>query len=110
MPADPLHDIADQATLEQALNSDRAVLYKHSTRCPVSDWAIDEILQFAGTRPEWPVYVLKVIEHRDLSDAVVEHFGVQHQSPQVFVINNGQCLWHASHSDITEQELFRETA
>ena len=109
MSADRLHDIADQTTLEQALNSERAVLYKHSTRCPVSDWAIDEMLQFAGTHPEWPVYVLKVIEHRDLSAAVAERFGVRHQSPQVFVINNSRCLWHASHSDITELALSRET-
>ena len=110
MPAAPLRDIADQTTLEQVLNSDRVVLYKHSTRCPVSDWAIDEILRFSGTHSEWPVYVLKVIEHRDLSELVAERFRVQHQSPQVFVINKGHCLWHASHSDITEQALFRETA
>ena len=110
MATDRLHDIADQTVMEQALNSDRAVLYKHSALCPVSDWAIDEVLQFAETRPEWPVYVLKVIERRDLSELVAERFRVQHQSPQVFVIRNGHCLWHASHSDITEQSLFRETA
>ena len=109
MATDQLHDIAAQTTLEHALNSDRAVLYKHSTRCPVSDWAIAEVLQFAGVRTEWPVYVLKVIEHRDLSELVAERFRVQHQSPQVFVINKGHCLWHASHSDITQQALCRET-
>ena len=77
-----IHDVSDPATLDEALASDRAILYKHSTMCPVSAEVIDDVLTFAGSHPEWPLYVLKVIEERDLSDAAAQRLGVPHASPQ----------------------------
>ena len=62
-----MHEVRDASTLEQALGSERAILYKHSTSCPVSAWVIDEVLEFARTHPDWTVYLLKVIEQRGLS-------------------------------------------
>ena len=105
MPA--LHPVEDEATLEAALSADRAVLYKHSTSCPVSAIVIDDVIRFARAHPDWPVYVLKVIERRALSDAVAGRLGVRHQSPQAFVLRRGQSLWHGSHSAISEQALRR---
>ena len=100
-----LHDIDDRPTLDRALASDRAILYKHSTRCPVSSYVIDEVHQFADTHPDWSIYILKVVERRALSDAVADELGITHQSPQAFVIKQGTCVWHASHSDITAERL-----
>lgn len=102
-----LHPVRDLATLDEAVGSEQAILYKHSTRCPVSAEVIGEVLKFAGTYPDWPVYVLKVVEHRDLSDSLADRLSVPHASPQAFVIKNGQCVWHASHYDITPQSLSR---
>ncbi|HIE94934.1 MAG TPA: bacillithiol system redox-active protein YtxJ [Acidobacteria bacterium] len=100
-----LHDIDDRPTLDRALASDRAILYKHSTRCPVSSYVIDEVHQFADTHPDWSIYILKVVERRALSNAVADELGITHQSPQAFVIKQGTCVWHASHSDITAERL-----
>lgn len=102
-----LHEVHDRATLDAVFGSARAVLYKHSTRCPVSTVVIDEVVRFAETNPEWNTYVLKVIEHRDLSDAVAERLGVRHASPQAFVLKEGRPVWHASHGSITAQSLRR---
>lgn len=99
--------IADPAGLDEALESERAILFKHSTRCPVSAVVTDEVLRFAGTHPDWTIYVLKVIERRDLSDLVAERLGVPHASPQAFVIRHGRCVWHASHYEVTAQSLSR---
>jgi len=100
-----LHEVLDQATLEEALASERAILYKHSTRCPVSAVVVNDVLQVAGTHPEWTCYLLKVVEHRDLSDSVAEQLAVPHESPQVFVLDQGRLLWHASHGEITADNL-----
>ncbi len=102
-----MHEVSSAAALEQALGSERAILYKHSTRCSVSAWVIDEVLQFARTHPDWTVYVLKVIEQRGLSDAVADQLGVRHESPQAFVIREGRCVWNASHSAINAESLDR---
>ena len=100
-----MHEVRDASTLEQALGSERAILYKHSTSCSVSAWVIDEVLEFGRTHPDWTVYVLKVIEQRGLSDAVAERLGVRHESPQAFVIKAGRCVWNASHSTISADSL-----
>jgi bacillithiol system protein YtxJ len=105
--APSLQAVLDSATLDEALQSEQAILYKHSTRCPVSAQVIDEVVRFSGAHPDWPVYVLKVVEHRELSDSVADRLGVVHASPQAFVIKNGQCVWQASHYDITTQNLSR---
>ena len=70
-----LHEIHDEATLGEALASKRVVLYKHSTSCPVSAIVIDEVLRFAEKHPRWPVHVVQIIEHRDLSDFVAKRLG-----------------------------------
>lgn len=104
-----LQAIENQATLDEALESRRAVLYKHSTRCPVSAYAFQEVLSFAESNPSWKVFLLKVIEQRALSDVVAAQLAVPHQSPQVFIIKDGHCVWDASHSDINEQALVQQT-
>lgn len=98
-------EVCDPETLDEALRSERAVLYKHSTRCPVSAVVINEVLKFAGAHPDWRIYVLKVIEQRRLSDTVAERLGVRHESPQAFVIRQGRCVWHGSHGGITAKQL-----
>jgi len=105
-----LPEIQDEQTLDAVLGAERAVLYKHSTRCIVSTWSIREVRAFSEAHPDWPVYVLKVIEERRLSDAVAERLGIRHQSPQAFVIRDGRCVWDASHSDISADALSRQTA
>ena len=104
--SDPLvRGIADVQTLEDALGSHRAVLLKHSTTCSISTVALDELMRFAGTHPEWEIYVLKVLEARDLSDTLSQRLGVHHESPQVFVVKDGCAVWHGSHFDITARRL-----
>ena len=105
-----LLDIENSTTLDEALQAPRAILYKHSTRCPVSAYAFEEIRNFAKSHPTWTIYVLKVIEQRPLSDRVVTQLDIPHQSPQVFVIRNGRCTWNASHADINEWALDQKTA
>ena len=41
---------------------------------------------------------LIVVQHaRPVSNAVVERFGVRHESPQALLLRDGRVVWHASH-------------
>jgi bacillithiol system protein YtxJ len=81
------------------------ILFKHSTRCPISTAANQRVEQFIGGGAETPVVMVKVVESRPLSNAIAEKLGVTHQSPQVILVKGGQAVWNASHHQIGPKEL-----
>ncbi len=78
------------------------LILKHSTRCPVSAAAHNRMQAWERVLGENapPVYLVKVLESRELSDEIAVHLGVKHQSPQVILVRDGYALWNASHSGI----------
>ncbi len=51
------------------------------------------------------LYFLDLISHREISAEIAEVFQVQHESPQLLVIKNGECVLDASHGDISAEEV-----
>jgi bacillithiol system protein YtxJ len=86
------------------------VLLKHGATCPISARARDEVAAFEQMHPALPVYGLDVTAHRDVAAHAAERLGVEHASPQVFVMRGGRPVWHAEHYDITERSLAAHTA
>jgi bacillithiol system protein YtxJ len=43
---------------------------------------------------------LDLLNHRDISNAIAMQLSVHHESPQIFVIKNGQAVFHESHHSI----------
>lgn len=82
------------------------VIYKHSTRCSLSSLA-QHRLEKGWAHDGFSVhpYFLDLIAHREVSSLVAERFGVIHQSPQLLLIRNGRCVYHASHLDINAKSL-----
>ncbi|MDQ3473458.1 MAG: bacillithiol system redox-active protein YtxJ [Acidobacteriota bacterium] len=68
------------------------VIFKHSTTCPISSAAYDEMEQFAGE-----VVLVEVQRARELSREIEKKTGIRHESPQVLVLENGKVVWNASH-------------
>lgn len=96
-------------TLEQLDAVDRAsqehpvLLFKHSTRCSISSAALGR-LERAWTSADDERYdarYLDLLQYRDLSNAIAERYGVEHESPQVLVVRNGKCTYHTSHLGIS---------
>lgn len=50
-------------------------------------------------------YHLDLLNHRDISNNIVELFNVEHQSPQALVIKDGNCVYHSSHMNISLEDL-----
>ena len=68
------------------------VVFKHSTACPISAAAYQEMSRFEGD-----VALIEVQRARNLSKEIERKTGVAHESPQVLVLRNGKAVWDASH-------------
>ena len=81
-------------------------IFKHSTRCSISSTAkarIERSWNFDETK--LPIYYLDLLSYRHLSNQVAAEFDVRHESPQLLVIKNGECVYHASHFGIDPREV-----
>jgi len=50
-------------------------------------------------------YYLDLLEHRNISNAIAQDTGVEHESPQAILMENGKVLKFASHLSIYVAEL-----
>lgn len=97
--------VRDAEELARAFEEPWALVFKHSTRCPVSTAAHREVAEFRRRHPDAPVYVVHVVEQRSLSKAVAERTGVRHESPQAIVLASGAVAWSDSHEGVTADAL-----
>ena len=83
------------------------IIFKHSTRCSISSAALNRFEKIYANEnaTDLPVYYLDLIKHRDISNLVASHYGVEHQSPQTLLIQNGKCTHNASHFEIDLEEI-----
>ncbi|MGL5889375.1 MAG: bacillithiol system redox-active protein YtxJ [Bacteroidia bacterium] len=102
-----LVSLEQSSQLTDLVNLGRPVLiFKHSTRCSISSMAWDRLRRnWNETVKDIPVYYLDLLNYRAISAEIAERFNIPHESPQALLISNGQCVWNASHSAISVQEL-----
>ncbi len=87
------------------------IIFKHSTRCPVSGMAKRNIEYTSTPVPDdITLYFLDLIAFREISNAIAEWWGIKHESPQLLLIKGDQCIYHASHSDIDMEVLLQQLA
>ncbi len=83
-----------------------SIIFKHSTRCSISMMAKRRFELDGKLFDEniTPLYFLDLIKYRDLSKNVADVFNVHHESPQLLLIKNGECILDQSHSSISAEE------
>jgi bacillithiol system protein YtxJ len=92
--------INDTAELDQLVERSRetpVILFKHSTTCPISSAAYQQMSEVDAAE----VSLVVVQSARDVSKEIESRTGIQHESPQAIVLRNGQPVWSASHFNIT---------
>ncbi|MCF8318837.1 MAG: bacillithiol system redox-active protein YtxJ [Sphingobacteriaceae bacterium] len=88
-----------------------SIIFKHSTRCSISLMAKKKLELESDVIPaNIPAYYLDLLNYREISNAIAEIFQVPHQSPQILLINNGECLFEATHGEISADELAEQIA
>jgi bacillithiol system protein YtxJ len=85
------------------------VIFKHSTRCSISSVALQRLQK--ATQPDGlDFYFLDLLAHRSISNKIVETFKVHHESPQVLIIKNGECIFDESHLGISMNDIIKQAA
>lgn len=86
-------------------SSEYSIIFKHSTRCSISLMAKKKFeLEWDSIPEHTPVYFLDLLSHRNISNAISEKFFVHHESPQLLLIKDGECLYDTSHGEISAEE------
>jgi bacillithiol system protein YtxJ len=79
------------------------LIFKHSTTCSISATAkakLERQWSTADLPDGTPLYYLDLLRFRPISAQIAQEFGVQHESPQLLLIQDGKCTYHASHMGI----------
>ena len=80
------------------------VIFKHSTRCSISSMAKNRLEK--SIEPDGvDFHFLDLIAHRTVSNKIAETFSVYHESPQILLIKDGECVYDESHTGISMDEL-----
>jgi bacillithiol system protein YtxJ len=78
-------------------------IFKHSTRCSISSMAKNRVERDWDL--DFPIYYLDLIQYRSISNLIAAKSGIEHQSPQLIVFQNGLPVYDASHNAIDANEI-----
>lgn len=81
------------------------VIFKHSTRCGVSRFVLNQFEKEYDLENKIELYFLDLLQHRDISNEIAKRFNVVHQSPQLILVKNELAIYNASHNDISAEIL-----
>lgn len=76
------------------------VLFKHSLTCPISHNVFEEISSISSD-----INLVIVQTARQISNEIEARTNVRHESPQAIVLKNKKAVYHASHYDITAEDI-----
>ena len=77
------------------------LIFKHSTSCSISAMALSRMERNWSDQLGIKPYYLDLLANRPISNKIANVFGVAHESPQVLLIRNGECVYDASHMSIS---------
>ncbi|MES2477528.1 MAG: bacillithiol system redox-active protein YtxJ [Bacteroidota bacterium] len=83
------------------------IILKHSTRCSISTMAKGRLDR--ATQPEGvDFYYLDLLAYRPVSNKIAEMFHVPHESPQVLLIKNAECIYEETHNGISMDDIITQ--
>ncbi len=100
----PINSIDQLEQIKAASFNRPQVIFKHSTTCSISRMALDRF-ERASAPENVDFYYLDLLKYRQISTAIADFFQVHHESPQVILIKDGECVYDESHYGIMMDEL-----
>lgn len=94
--ADQLNQILDES------KNNPVLIFKHSTRCSISRMVLDRLERNWQTHDMEHVktYFLDLISYREISNDIANRFNIEHESPQILIIEKGKATTSKSHMAI----------
>lgn len=94
--------IQDVEAIKEQSNAVPCLIFKHSTRCSISALAKHRLeSEWKFDKGQMMPFYLDLIAHRPVSQYIADTFEVYHESPQILLIVNGECVYDTSHLDIS---------
>lgn len=106
----PFHALASDTDWEDALSQSEntpVLVFKHSSTCPVSSKAHDE-METLVEEDSVPAYKVVVQDHRPISDAIEDDLGIRHETPQAILLDDRTPVFDTSHFNVTVDTLRKE--
>ncbi len=99
--------LTDEEQLKQIVSKSQLkpqVIFKHSTRCSISAVALKR-LQKEHQPSDIDFYFLDLLANRGISNKISELFKIHHESPQILLIKDGECIYEESHLGISMDDI-----
>ncbi|QKZ12098.1 bacillithiol system redox-active protein YtxJ [Spirosoma sp. KUDC1026] len=96
-----LNSDSQLAAIKEESENQPVLIFKHSTTCSISAMALSRMERNWNEQLGVKPYYLDLLANRAISNKIVTEFGVDHESPQVLLIRNGECVYDASHMSIS---------
>jgi bacillithiol system protein YtxJ len=100
----PINTVEQLEQIKSASFVKPQVIFKHSTTCSISRMALDRF-ERAETPENVDFHYLDLLNYRAISNEIASFFQVHHESPQVILIKDGECIYDESHYGIMMDEL-----
>ncbi len=104
-----LTDVRQVEEIQDISNKTPVLIYKHSSRCSISAMVLERLKR--NWREDdgnyFKAFFLYLIAFREASNAIASVFNVEHESPQILIINKGQSVYDRSHYEINYQDILR---
>jgi bacillithiol system protein YtxJ len=93
-------DLNQLQSISVESESKPCLIFKHSTTCSISRMALKNFESEFKLDNKISIYFLDLLNYRNISNEIASFFNVIHQSPQILLIENGTCIYNASHENI----------
>ncbi|TGE15946.1 bacillithiol system redox-active protein YtxJ [Hymenobacter elongatus] len=101
-PWQPLTETEQLTDIVRESHEHPVLIFKHSTSCSISAAAKSKLER------QWPeanladvkIYYLDLLRYRPISAEIATKFSIRHESPQLLLIQDGECRFDASHMSI----------
>lgn len=99
--------LTTEEQLQELYQSDKtSAIFKHSTTCGISNMAKRSLERMAtASDQDYSIYLLDLLRYRALSNEIAQRWDIEHQSPQLIIIEGQKSIYHASHGDIQFDQI-----
>lgn len=92
--------------MKTASENEKVLVLKFSPKCAIN-YVVRNLLEreWAEGEMRMKTYLLDVVADKSLSEQMEKDYGIDHESPQALIIQNGKVVFHASHGRVIYSEL-----
>jgi len=101
--------VTSEADVQELFNAgEYSLIYKHSPRCMTSLMAYRNMKSGSEADYSIPFHIVDVIQNREISGLIAKTFSVKHESPQVLIVKDGECVFNISHESIVLADIVKK--